>query len=321
MSYYTEALSLFKEQYHKRHNQVTLKHEQINEEKSTYKIVATEIKPGNEPTLLLHNKPTNQVIILVHGLSDSPYYVSAIAEHFFELGANVIIPLLPAHGLVHPDKPMEDARMDAKWREEMDAMVVIATLIGSVISLGGFSAGGALCYNKILRDPVMITGGLFLFAAAIDVGLIGELGQIKFISSIAKIADGEIEGHGMDPYKYPKLPLFSALELGQIINQNEELSKRKRIHTPVFAAHAIDDKTAKLSAVRKLVRKHAHHGILYVLSNDMAHAELPLQKDVELDTNYEEGKPAHANPDFGLMMNSCISFYKKHVLKLSDAIV
>ena len=315
MNYYDPAISLFQKHYANSFSKARI-HYLDDEDKYKREICISspDIKPGSEPRMYIHAYPFSHTIILAHGLSDSPYYMQAIADAFFDIGANVILPLMPAHGLRDPDKAMEDFELDTKWRLEIDVISDVASKMSSVISLGGFSSGGALCYNKILREPDIINGGLFLFAAAIDVKLIKEIGQSKFLERITKITDGKILGFGMDPYKYPKLPFFAAAELGQIISQNRVLEKGQKIKQPVFVAHSIDDITAKLKAVRQLLKEHAHVGMLYMMSNGMAHAELPLKEDIILDNTYKIGKPAYANPDFDLMIKACIDFYKKYVL-------
>jgi esterase/lipase len=41
--------------------------------------------------------------VLIHGLTDSPYFMTAIGEYFFgNLGYNVYLPLLQCHGLKEP---------------------------------------------------------------------------------------------------------------------------------------------------------------------------------------------------------------------------
>jgi len=319
MSNHQEVIDLFKIHYHNKFQDTHIKRQQVGARNEVY-ICSDKIKPGNEARLFLHPDKTKHTIVLAHGLSDSPHYVSAIGNAFFDAGANVIIPLMPAHGLKNPDEAMEELGMEFLWKKEIDFSTSIAAELGDIISLGGFSSGGALSYNKILRDPEMITGGLFLFSAAIDVALISDLGQVRFLSAIAKMSDGVIKGYGMDPFKYPKLPMFAALELGQIIHQNEELAFDKKITQPVFAAHAIDDKTAKLAAIETLIKKHAELGILFTLSNGMAHAELPLKDDIVLDKSYEEGKPAMGNKDFDLMMEACLSFYRKYVVGVGEKV-
>ncbi|MDA8693029.1 alpha/beta hydrolase [Saprospiraceae bacterium] len=316
MNYYDPAISLFQKHYANSFSDASIHYlDAENKNKRQICISSPDIKPGNEPKMYLHPTQANHTIILSHGLSDSPYYMHAIADAFFNTGTNVILPLIPGHGLKDPDKAMEDFELDTKWRLEIDVICDVASKMTSVISLGGFSSGGALSYNKVLREPGIINGGLFLFAASIDVRLIKQLGQSKFIERITMLTDGKVVGYGMDPYKYPKMPLFAAMELGQIINQNRELEKDNKITQPVFAAHSINDITAKLDAIELLLKEHAHNGILFTMSNGMAHAELPLKDDITLDKTYSIGKPAYANPDFDLMIRSCIDFYRKYVLR------
>ena len=39
-----------------------------------------KLREGNEPRILHHGQSTDDVIVLVHGLSDSPFYMLAIAK-------------------------------------------------------------------------------------------------------------------------------------------------------------------------------------------------------------------------------------------------
>ena len=41
------------------------------------------------------------MIVLIHGITDSPYYMEAIGKQFYAKGYNVVLPLLPAHGLLY----------------------------------------------------------------------------------------------------------------------------------------------------------------------------------------------------------------------------
>ena len=134
---------------------------------NAYHVFSPEIKAGNHPRIFHHGKPTKDVLILFHGLSDSPYFMEAIGHHFYQEGMTVILPLLPGHGLVHPKKYMFEQGLSVRWKSAVNEMVTLAQNFGERISLGGLSTGGALSLNYILRYPEVITGGLFLFAAAL----------------------------------------------------------------------------------------------------------------------------------------------------------
>ncbi|MEL6926321.1 MAG: hypothetical protein AAFO94_19925, partial [Bacteroidota bacterium] len=46
-------------------------------------VEAKPVKYGNYPRILHHGDRTREVMVLTHGLSDSPFYVEAIARRFF----------------------------------------------------------------------------------------------------------------------------------------------------------------------------------------------------------------------------------------------
>ena len=272
-----------------------------------------KLRPGNGPRILYHGQATAHVIVLTHGLSDSPYYLFAIAQRLYAEGANIVMPLLPAHGLIDPDKAMEDKTLDQKWRACIDNGVETAQLIGGKISVGGFSTGGALSLNKILRNPELIDGGLFLFSAALSVGDLNEsAGRLGFIQSFTKFFDGQLPGIGQDPYKYPRLPNFAGLELIQIINENNSKLRNHKISQPVIALHSINDETAFAKGITDFIESHVEKGTAIFIAQDVAHSELPLDKAVDLDMSIELGPvdPPMANPQFEFMMNGTILFLK-----------
>jgi len=310
------AFQQFQDHYAQRFTKVDAKSESNKGGiKETFWVTSSDLKKGNHPSIYHHGKKTKDVIVIAHGLSDSPHYMSAVAKRFYEEGLNVVCSLLPGHGLKEPDTAMEDKGLDAKWREEVDACIAVAEQLGARISLGGFSAGGALCYNAILRKPGKIKGGLFLFAAAIDVALVKNVGRVSFLRTITKIKDGEIIGVGRNPYKYPTFPMYGALELGDIIRENVKLGDAKKIEQPVFAAHSIEDKTATVDGILDLVKNKCVNGIAFLISANIAHGEVPLAKDIELDNKQTVGPKEipKANPDFDVMMDSVIRFFRNRV--------
>lgn len=93
--------------------------------------------------------PYRGTIVLVHGLSDSPYSFGSIAEAYRKQGYNVIVPLLPGHG-----KEADDAsRLNpALWKKTVDdAMASAQKKYPGKVCIGGFSTGGALAVDYMLR--------------------------------------------------------------------------------------------------------------------------------------------------------------------------
>ncbi len=310
-----KAIDAFQTHYTNRLGKTQAEVEPIDKNKCCCYIKSNKLKKGNYPRILHLGKRTKDVIILTHGLSDSPFYLTAVAKRFLAIGVNVVMPLLPAHGLKKPDKAFENKELDTIWREEIDTAVQVAAQLGNRISVGGFSTGGALSLNKILRNPEMIQGGLFLFSGAIDVKLVKEISRFSFLQGITKMTDGVIIGIGRDPYKYPTFPNFGALELGQVIRENRKLIKGKKISQPVFAVHSFHDQSAKVQGIIQLLDEHVEKGIAFLISENVAHAEIPLDADIKLNTRLKEGPktPPRANPKFEEMMQCCIRFFREEV--------
>lgn len=278
------------------------------------------LKPGNGPRIFHHGDQTEDVIVLTHGYTDSPYYLQSVALGFHKAGFNVVMPLLPAHGLRDLGEALEDKTLDQQWRNTIDHAVDTAALLGKRISIGGFSTGGALSVNKVLTDEKnQINGGLFLFSAAISVGYINEaLTRLKFLQPIARIIEGGIPGIGRDPFKYPGMSNAGGMEVAQIINDNNRLLRdekaQRKIAQPVFAAHSTHDKTATLAGLMEFMKDHVERGVAIVISHDVEHACLPLDRDIRLQDG--EGELAYfpiANPKFRWMMKGILEFVEREV--------
>ena len=285
-------------------------------------IVSDKLKgPGNRPVLLLHPERRPDAIVLIHGLTDSPHYVRAIADAFFAEGVNVVLPLLPAHGLVDPDAAMEDGELAQKWKRAADHAVEVATDLGDRVSMGGFSTGGALSVNTALRRPLLVSGGLFLFSAALSVGRMNELAgrSALILPRIAKAQDGEYAGIGPNPYKYPRFTQYGGLELTKVIRETKGMLAEKGPAQPIFAVHSIDDVAALPSGIGELLRAEGTVGVAIVLSSkpETDHGTLVLAKDIPIDASlaeeWESPKAPRGNPAFEGMMDLAISFFRKNV--------
>lgn len=288
---------------------------------SRIRVRSTLLKEDNGPVLLVHGKKTTDAVVLVHGLTDSPYYMSAIGRRFFEAGVNVILPLLPGHGLKEPGAVMQDSRLAERWKTEVGQAVAIARLMGHRISIGGLSTGGALSINQALQHPGDIDGGLFLFSAALNVGIINEIaGRSRFIvPMLTKYRDGDYRGVGSNPYKYPKFSQLGAYQLIRIIRENRRLSKKIKLFQPVFAAHSIDDTSAQIKGVVDLFKIHKGNRLALVISETplVSHADVVLETDIVLDKRLADADAEipRANPNFNGMMTIALGFFKDYVQK------
>ena len=65
-----------------------------------------ETNPLARSILLTHGHRAEKVVVLFHGYSSSPQQFRLLGERFFETGYNVLIPLLPHHGMA--DRKLEN---------------------------------------------------------------------------------------------------------------------------------------------------------------------------------------------------------------------
>ena len=319
-----DVIEDFAEHYEVRLGGVLVEREPIPKPRGQrIRVVSEKLRgPGHYPVLLLHEAPVEDVIVLTHGLTDSPYYMFAIAREFYAAGANVVLPLLPAHGLEEPDAAMEDDALPEKWKATELHAVEIAQRLGRRVSLGGFSTGGALSVYAALMKPEEVKGGLFLFSAALDVGRMNELAGRSLIlaPALAKSEDGDYQGVGPNPYKYPVFTLFGGLRLTDLVEDNRVLFTERGPTQPIFAVHSIHDDAAMPKGIGDLLRSPGARGVAIVVASNppIEHASLVLAEDIVLDpTALAEGASMppvpRANPSYRGMMDLALEFFRKNV--------
>lgn len=175
-------------------------------------------------------------VLLIHGLSDSPYMMQPLARHLRERGFLVRAILLPGHGTV-PGDLRRVTYVD--WIEAATYGLRTLKADADRVYVGGFSTGGALAVFLALEDPDV--AGLLLFAPAFDTrnklaALGGWLGLFR-----------DWVGPQRDDADYAKYESFATNAVHQIYDLTRELAARlearKRLDTPVFAAFSEDDRT------------------------------------------------------------------------------
>lgn len=297
--------------------------------------------PGNCPQILHHGRVQSNVIVLVHGLTDSPYYMQAIAEDFARKGFTVVLPLLPAHGLKRPGRAFHSLKY-TDWIETVDATCKIASELGKKLSIGGLSTGGALAVHKAITDPAQVTGALFLFAAALDIGTVEQLVlQTEAGRMIARLRDQQLwltktikdrlqmvlddqaagqsdEFFGTDKsdYKYSVFFYEGASQLAEVLREiNHHYEKRRLkfsdLSQPVFVAHARDDDSALFRGVQLLVDNHPNEAIELFAIEGVPHESIVLKSAIVNRSEYIEY--ASANPFYAEMSQKMLTFAKHHL--------
>jgi len=149
-------------------------------------------------------------VLLIHGLTDSPYVYRTLADHLHKLGCSVVALRLPGHGTA----PSALTRID--WRDWAAAVRMAATDLrnrlpsGAPLYMVGFSTGAALAVEYSLArlegEELPAADALVLLSPAIGVDPMAWLDLLP----------------EYDPYKYNSFPVRAGREiytLTQVIDQ------------------------------------------------------------------------------------------------------
>ena len=274
-----------------------------------------KVRDGCHPRIMEHPK-SGKAIVLVHGLTDSPHFMSAIGQYFFyELGFNVYMPLLHCHGLKEPEG-MEDVEL-SEWKANVGFAIKSAGTRCNRISIGGLSTGGTLSFYMAATNP-KINGTLYLFSAALDLAggrfkFVGEIKKRLLRTPIAQLFDSKKPLVGDNPYRYDRMDMDGAQELARLMKETDtiidEYDRKAPFPNKVFAAHSECDTTASISGIEDLQKVSIPERFaLYRITKeyDVSHASLVLKDPIVSNGETLEDK----NPRFQHMMDAIAAFHR-----------
>ena len=198
-------------------------------------------------------------VLLLHGLSDSPYSLRAIGERLHREGYTVVWLRLPGHGTT------PRALAEISWKDWTAAVRTAACSLRQRVPkhlpliLAGYSNGGALsayyALESIDNDELPSVDALVLFSPMIGInplaritwfyhlaGLISRSEKSKWSSIFAEI----------DPFKYSSWPMNANVQAWTMTQAVErklvalEKSGRMGQFPPVFAAQSVVDATVSV---------------------------------------------------------------------------
>lgn len=270
---------------------------------------------GNAPYILLPRLSpalpvAKGVVVLFHGLSDSPYFVSSIGEFLRNDGYVVIAPLTPGHGKKEANADMQDNDLQARWYTHVDSVMTFANEMAQSANLplvvGGFSTGGAFATYYTINHPEKVAA-LLLFSGALSLaGSVETVSNIWGMKSLAKWLDGDYITDGPHPFKYPAVATYSALVLMDIIHDIRDTLATKQITMPIFAAHSMADTTTLFAGIESLTGQISGNHTVFKIdeSYQLCHADLPMSSVQVVNLTFdksnvnegEECKIPRANP-------------------------
>ncbi len=211
---------------------------------------------------LPHPRPAG-AIVLLHGASDSPYSLRALAQRFSAAGLYVIVPRLPGNGTL----PGELLRVRSEdWTAIATMAVAHARELvgGRPVFLGGYSTGAALSLQYTLRaagNQARTVDGLFLFSPAIAITGFARLAKWDVLLSrlplFRKFAWVNVWPE-YDPFKYASFPKQAGHLVHEVSETNKALIEQLRKTTawsglpPIITFQSIVDETVDAAAVLNL---------------------------------------------------------------------
>jgi alpha-beta hydrolase superfamily lysophospholipase len=207
-----------------------LRRKVLDDPASADKQVLGRYTPGSIPARLALETPYNRsfelvpteirgAALLVHGLSDSPYSMRALADTLYAQGYYVLALRLPGHGT------LPSGLTDVNWRDWYAAVALAARHAaaqapGKPFIAGGHSTGAALVtlYSVRALDDATLPKpqGLYLVSAAIGISpfavLTNVLADLAFVPGLEKSRWLDVLPE-YDPFKYNSFPVNAANQI------------------------------------------------------------------------------------------------------------
>ncbi|MCL7942847.1 alpha/beta fold hydrolase [Marinobacter sp. ATCH36] len=181
-------------------------------------------------------------ILLVHGLSDSPFVFRDFARVLADQCVEVRTVLLQGHGTRPGDLVTADADVwRAQVREHFDALAEDV----DIPFIGGFSLGGALATERALATDSARPAGLVVLAPAWE---LNGLKDYLWLASTARLFRDFVEEEPeLNPVKYESFATNSAVQLSDVLNNVQNLlSQYRQIDLPVLVAATEADSVINL---------------------------------------------------------------------------
>ncbi len=213
----------------------------------------------NRSFVLAAARPIGGVLV-VHGLSDSPYSLRAIAERLHAEGYTVVGLRVPGHGTC------PRALAEVSWKDWTAAVKIAVAGVrrripeGAPLILAGYSNGGALCIHYVastLEDPSLpAVNAVVLFSPMMGISPLARVSRlyrtVAWLSGSEKSLWSDVSAE-VDPFKYCSWPMNAseqAWELTQEVERRlEAIEKSGRMGRlpPILAVQSAIDSTVVVS--------------------------------------------------------------------------
>jgi carboxylesterase len=255
-------------------------------------IIGATIRPVTEPSPPLPTSPIawgegDCGVLLLHGLTGTPYDLRFIAEVLRDEGYAVRVPRLAGHESV-------DTLECSTWREwyasAERALDELASASARVIVLG-FSLGGLLALRLAALRGRQLRGVIVMSVPLAfegwQVAAIEGLARLRRVRALRKLVGVWPKKHGPDIRivreleKSPSLRAFPFPTLAQLVDLQREVAPLLySIHTPLLLIHGKYDHTAPIRHSRTVAQRVASNRVEVVIVPGSFHL---LGLDVDRD--------------------------------------
>jgi len=202
---------------------------------------------GNSPFMLRPDSEgrVKRGILMVHGLTDSPYMMRDIARFFQQQGFLVLAMQLPGHGTRPGDL------LDACWQDWVDEHQHLLDLLGAEVDdiyMLGFSIGATLNLYQSVRNKNI--KGQFLFAPAVRVPAVAQLTcSFTWLGKWWKrLAWFDLQPD-TDVFKYESIANRAICEVHRVIMALNRVSTLVERPIPLFVVASENDATVDSGAI------------------------------------------------------------------------
>jgi len=200
-------------------------------------------------------------VLLIHGLTDSPYFMRYLSDFFQKCGFRVMAVLLPGHGTQPGDL------LNVSWQDWAKTVAYGAYQLSKEVDelyLAGYSTGATLAIYQRLRDTQV--QGLFLFSPALQISSRAACANFhKLYSWMLPSAKWLNILPDLDIYKYESFPKNAAAQMYALTKILSAKLMHHGIDVPVFTAASVDDVTVSSASTIKFMRQVKHPASKLVL--------------------------------------------------------
>lgn len=219
-----------------------------------------ELLPSPSCPRATKGMPYSKGILLIHGLSDSPYTLHHLGTFLQQQCFYVMTILLPGNGTRPGDL------LDVRWQEWVKATEFGTKLVkrkANTVWIGGFSLGATLALQQATQQPdiaglIMISPALQLPAMAAYASWRQWFGYFSETALWWQVQPDE------DHYKYESFPVNAISQLYKLI-QSIETTLKQPPSIPVLIAASEDDASVDSRATIDIFKRwpHSHKQLIW----------------------------------------------------------